>query len=205
MIRTTSFATTSGASTRPANGPGCSCRRALITPTTTSRCRWPWKPAPRASWVVERSGRSTSSRTAREARSQFAATTAFKRVADVNTVVREHGTPWYARYGLTKESLASIRATEGWHARYGSCLGSADGTAPSKAGTGRSLLSMVPPTSVHTSAPLEERRECEGLATPAHGHDALPRARSPARARFDRRKAGQGRGEARFARASGGA
>ena len=40
-----------------------------------------------------------------EARSQFAATTAFKRVADVNTVVREQGTPWYARYGLTKENL----------------------------------------------------------------------------------------------------
>ena len=59
------------------------------------------------------------------ARSQFAATTAFKRVADVNTLVREHGTPWFSRYGLTVEDLSTVRATEGWHARYGSSLGSA--------------------------------------------------------------------------------
>ncbi len=71
------------------------------------------------------------------ARSQFAATTAFKRVADVNTVVREHGSPWFARYGLTVEDLASVRATEGWHARYASSLGAAaaDG-APAKAAPG---------------------------------------------------------------------
>ena len=75
-----------------------------------------------------------------DARSQFAATTALKRVADVNTVVREHGTPWYARYGFTEENLATIRATEGWHARYGSPLGSTHGTAPREGGTGRSVL-----------------------------------------------------------------
>jgi tagatose 1,6-diphosphate aldolase len=66
------------------------------------------------------------------ARSQFAATTALKRVADVNTLVRQHGTPWSARYGFTKDILSSIRATEGWHARYGSCMGSSDGAAPGK-------------------------------------------------------------------------
>jgi tagatose 1,6-diphosphate aldolase len=71
-----------------------------------------------------------------EARSQFAATTAVKRVADVSTLVREHGTPWYARYGLTVENLATIRATEGWHARYGSPLGSTKGTGSSKASPG---------------------------------------------------------------------
>jgi tagatose 1,6-diphosphate aldolase len=71
-----------------------------------------------------------------EARSQFAATTACKRVTDVDTVVREHGTPWYTRYGLTKESLATIRATEGWHARYGSGLSSAHGTTPAKGAPG---------------------------------------------------------------------
>ncbi len=71
-----------------------------------------------------------------DARSQFAASTAFKRVADVGTVVREQGTPWYARYGLTKEHLASIRATEGWHARYGSALGSTQGTSAAKAAPG---------------------------------------------------------------------
>ena len=59
-----------------------------------------------------------------------------KRVADVNTLVREHGTPWFTRYGLTKESLATVRATEGWHARYGSCLGLTDGAASSKGAPG---------------------------------------------------------------------
>jgi tagatose 1,6-diphosphate aldolase len=71
-----------------------------------------------------------------EARSQFAATTACKRVTDVDTVVREQGTPWYSRYGLTKENLATTRATEGWHARYGSALGSAHGTTPAKGAPG---------------------------------------------------------------------
>ena len=41
-----------------------------------------------------------------------------KRVADVDAVVREHGTPWFARYGLTKEDLTAVRAAEGWHFRY---------------------------------------------------------------------------------------
>ncbi|MFI5455407.1 MAG: tagatose 1,6-diphosphate aldolase [Isosphaerales bacterium] len=71
-----------------------------------------------------------------QARSQFAATTAFKRVSDVNALVREHGTPWFVRYGLTKEKLATVRATEGWHARYGACMGSTDGAAPAKGAPG---------------------------------------------------------------------
>jgi tagatose 1,6-diphosphate aldolase len=72
-----------------------------------------------------------------QARTQFAATTALKRVSDVNTVVREHATPWAARYGFTKEVLASVRATEGWHARYGSPLGSSGGGGtPSKRAPG---------------------------------------------------------------------
>jgi tagatose 1,6-diphosphate aldolase len=54
-----------------------------------------------------------------QARSQFAATTARQRVADVDAIVRSHGTPWFARYGFTKEELASVRAAEGWHMRYG--------------------------------------------------------------------------------------
>jgi tagatose 1,6-diphosphate aldolase len=53
-----------------------------------------------------------------EARTQFAATTGFKRVADVDVVVRQNGTPWFAKYGLTKDDLTTIRASEGWHARY---------------------------------------------------------------------------------------
>jgi tagatose 1,6-diphosphate aldolase len=71
-----------------------------------------------------------------EARSQFAATTAHKRVADVNALVREHGTPWYSRYGFTKEKLATVRATEGWHARYASPLGSTQAKAGSKGAPG---------------------------------------------------------------------
>jgi tagatose 1,6-diphosphate aldolase len=70
------------------------------------------------------------------ARSQFAGTTALKRVSDVSTLVRERATPWLARYGFTKESLAAVRATEGWHARYGSCLNSTGGSAPSKRAPG---------------------------------------------------------------------
>jgi tagatose 1,6-diphosphate aldolase len=54
-----------------------------------------------------------------EARSQFAATTARQRVTDIDAIVRSHGTPWFARYGFTKEQLTSIRAAEGWHMRYG--------------------------------------------------------------------------------------
>ncbi len=53
-----------------------------------------------------------------EARTKFAATTGLKRVADVNAVVRDHGTPWFAKYGLSAEDLTSIRASEGWQARY---------------------------------------------------------------------------------------
>ena len=29
------------------------------------------------------------------------------------------GTPWFAKYGLSIEDLHSMRATEGWHIRYG--------------------------------------------------------------------------------------
>jgi tagatose 1,6-diphosphate aldolase len=63
-----------------------------------------------------------------EARTKFAATTGVKRVADVDAVVREHGTPWFATYGLTREDLHSVRASEGWHARYAPHARAAGGT-----------------------------------------------------------------------------
>ena len=53
-----------------------------------------------------------------EARTRFAATTGLKRVADVDAVVRQGGTPWFAKYGFTKDELATVRAAEGWHFRY---------------------------------------------------------------------------------------
>jgi tagatose 1,6-diphosphate aldolase len=53
-----------------------------------------------------------------EARTRFAAETGHKRVADLDVVVRERGTPWFARYGLSKDEMTTIRAAEGWHFRY---------------------------------------------------------------------------------------
>jgi tagatose 1,6-diphosphate aldolase len=72
------------------------------------------------------------------ARSQFAASTAFKRVSEVDALVREQGSPWFARYGLAPADLTLVRSTEGWHACYAACLGSAsaDGAPRSKAAAG---------------------------------------------------------------------
>ena len=62
-----------------------------------------------------------------EARTKFAATEGFRRVNEVADVVRENGSPWFAKYGWTKEDLANIRAAEGWHARYAPHADSAGG------------------------------------------------------------------------------
>jgi tagatose 1,6-diphosphate aldolase len=64
-----------------------------------------------------------------EARTRFAAETGAKRIADLDVVVREHGTPWFARYGLSKEEMATIRAAEGWHFRYAPHAEAAGGAA----------------------------------------------------------------------------
>lgn len=53
-----------------------------------------------------------------EARTKFAATEGLKRVSEVDAVVRAHGTPWFAKYGLSHDDLATFRASEGWHIRY---------------------------------------------------------------------------------------
>lgn len=53
-----------------------------------------------------------------KARAEFAAGEGRRRVAEVDQVVREHGTPWFAKYGMTEDDFRSIRAAEGWHARY---------------------------------------------------------------------------------------
>lgn len=52
------------------------------------------------------------------ARTQFAAETAARRVEEADAIVREHGTPWFAKYGMTQEDFTQIRAAEGWHFRY---------------------------------------------------------------------------------------
>jgi tagatose 1,6-diphosphate aldolase len=63
-----------------------------------------------------------------DARTQFAATTGQKRVADVDAVVRQNGTPWFAKYGWTKDELVTVRAAEGWHMRYAPWARAAGGT-----------------------------------------------------------------------------
>ena len=62
-----------------------------------------------------------------EARTKFAATEGVERVSKVDQVVQSKGTPWFARYGLTREEIATFRAAEGWHARYAPQAKSAPG------------------------------------------------------------------------------
>ena len=50
-------------------------------------------------------------------RQKFADTECVKRVQEADAIVKT-GTPWFAKYGLTTEDLSSMRAAEGWHARY---------------------------------------------------------------------------------------
>jgi len=52
-------------------------------------------------------------------RQKFVETECVRRVQEIDAIVKT-GTPWFQRYGLTLEDLHSIRATEGWHARYAS-------------------------------------------------------------------------------------
>jgi tagatose 1,6-diphosphate aldolase len=55
-----------------------------------------------------------------EQRRHWLRTEAVKRVREIQELVLSHATPWYKRYGLTPEQIASIRCLEGWHFRYGS-------------------------------------------------------------------------------------
>jgi tagatose 1,6-diphosphate aldolase len=63
-------------------------------------------------------------------RQKFAETECVKRVTETNEIVRS-GTPWFARYGYKLEDLYDLRASEGWHARYGG--DAAPAAAPGKA------------------------------------------------------------------------
>jgi tagatose 1,6-diphosphate aldolase len=62
-------------------------------------------------------------------RQKFAETECVKRVREVDEIVKT-GTPWFKKYGYTMEELREMRATEGWHARYGG--GTAVAGGPSK-------------------------------------------------------------------------
>lgn len=53
------------------------------------------------------------------AREQFAKGECANRVKTIDGIVKESARPWCARYGLKLEQLHAMRATEGWHFRYG--------------------------------------------------------------------------------------
>lgn len=59
-------------------------------------------------------------------RQKFAETECVRRVTETDAIVKS-GTPWFAKYGLTTDDLSGIRASEGWHARYGGGTASAGG------------------------------------------------------------------------------
>jgi tagatose 1,6-diphosphate aldolase len=61
-------------------------------------------------------------------RQKFAETECVRRVKETDAIVKT-GTPWFAKYGLTVEDLHGMRATEGWHARYGGGAAAAGGAA----------------------------------------------------------------------------
>ena len=62
-------------------------------------------------------------------RQKFAETECVRRVKETDAIVKS-GTPWFKKYGLTMEQLHGMRATEGWHARYGG--GTATASGPGK-------------------------------------------------------------------------
>lgn len=64
-----------------------------------------------------------------EARTRFAASTGRQRVSEVDGIVREQGTPWFARYSLAQEPMSTIRAHEGWHGRYAALAHQSDGVS----------------------------------------------------------------------------
>jgi tagatose 1,6-diphosphate aldolase len=59
-------------------------------------------------------------------RQKFAEGECVRRVKETDAIVKT-GTPWFAKYGLSLGELHEVRATEGWHARYGG--GTASGPA----------------------------------------------------------------------------
>jgi tagatose 1,6-diphosphate aldolase len=61
-------------------------------------------------------------------RQKFAETECVRRVTETDAIVKT-GTPWFAKYGLTTDDLHNLRATEGWHARYGGGTAAAGGPA----------------------------------------------------------------------------
>ena len=61
-------------------------------------------------------------------RQKFAETECVKRVQEVDAIVKT-ATPWFKKYGYTQDELHQLRATEGWHARYGGGKAASGGAA----------------------------------------------------------------------------
>jgi tagatose 1,6-diphosphate aldolase len=59
-------------------------------------------------------------------RQKFAETECVSRVRELDEIVKT-GTPWFAKYGYSATDLTEMRATEGWHARYGGGVASTGG------------------------------------------------------------------------------
>ncbi len=59
-------------------------------------------------------------------RQKFAETECVRRVQETDAIVKT-GTPWFAKYGLSTEDLHGMRASDGWHARYGGGVATAGG------------------------------------------------------------------------------
>ncbi len=59
-------------------------------------------------------------------RQKFAETECVRRVQETDAIVKT-GTPWFAKYGLSTEDLHGMRASDGWHARYGGGVAGASG------------------------------------------------------------------------------
>jgi tagatose 1,6-diphosphate aldolase len=55
----------------------------------------------------------------REESQKFARNEGAGRVKQIQEIVMSQAKPWFARYGLTAQNFETIRATEGWHFRYG--------------------------------------------------------------------------------------
>ena len=52
------------------------------------------------------------------ARLNFLRTEGLRRLTTIDAMVREHGVPWFKRYGLNKASFARVRIPEGWQRGY---------------------------------------------------------------------------------------
>ncbi len=59
-------------------------------------------------------------------RQKFAETECVKRVTETDAIVKT-GVPWFKKYGMSTEDLHAMRASDGWHARYGGGTATAGG------------------------------------------------------------------------------